>query len=113
MAFEKSQLEELSQLCAGVEVHTEGTYTFVFLRELQFQHKGTSTKVDVLICPQKHDGYPTRIFLSEKFDADGTANWKIYQFLGRNWHSWSWNNIPHDQRLVQILADHLSPLISV
>ena len=78
MAFEESQLAELSQLCAGVEVHTEGTYVFVLLRELQFQHKDTLIKMDVLICPQKHDGYPTRIFLAEKLDANGTANWKVY-----------------------------------
>jgi hypothetical protein len=112
MSFEKSQLEELSRLCTGVEVHAEGSYTFILLRELQFQHGGETLKMNVLICPQSHDGYPTRIFLERKLEANGTANWKVYTFLGQNWHSWSWNNVPQEQRLAQILADHLSPLMS-
>jgi len=112
MTFAESEIKELSQLCTEVEVLTEGTLTFILLRGLQFQHKRELIKIDALICPQKHDGYPTRIFLDRKLEIDGTANWKVYQFLGSNWHSWSWNNIPKEQRLIQILADHLSPLMS-
>lgn len=110
MAFEQSQLDELAHQCEQVSIHTEGQNDFVLLSQLQLETDGRAVVMDALLCPSAHTGYSTRLFLSEQVPGKGN-NWKQHQILGRNWHTWSWNQVPETQRLVQILASHLRALV--
>src|SRR5207245_11021163 len=62
--------------------------------------------VDGLLCLQQHGGYTTRLFLSAPVSGRG-ANWSTHSIVSRTWHTWSWNNVPANQRPAEVLAQHL------
>lgn len=55
------------------------------------------------------DGYQTRLFLSVPVSNRG-KNWKVAQILDRQWHVFSYNNVPPDIPPVEILLNHLGGL---
>jgi hypothetical protein len=55
------------------------------------------------------DGYTTRLFLSSPFVHKG-QNWTVHRILDKTWHTFSYNNVPPDLRLIEILANHLKVL---
>jgi len=101
------QLEELRRLCPGAQELPQGGTEYIFLPALK--HPCAPGTLDALLCPQQHSGYPTRLFLSAPITGKG-ANWSTHTILGRTWHTWSWNHVSSDQRLAEILAQHLRAL---
>ena len=73
------------------------------------QVAGTERMLDCLLCPVQHGGYTTRLFLSERLTQRG-QNWSVHNILGREWHTWSWNDVPPTLPLMQILLAHLGAL---
>lgn len=103
------QLTELKSSYGDAKVLAEANFEFVYIPKLKFVSDGKEVEVEALLCPQMRDGYSTRLFLSAPFTNKG-QNWTPHQILGRSWHSWSWQNVPPDQRLVQMLLCHLKAL---
>ena len=99
-------MDELKQICAAVHEMPEGGINYIYLPSLKVSE---SEVVDALLCPQQHSGYTTRLFLSRPIPGKG-ANWSVHTILSRTWHTWSWNNVPANQRLAEILAQHLVAL---
>lgn len=104
------QLIELEGCYGEAKVLAEANFEFVHLPKLKFLSDGTEVEVEALLCPQMRDGYSTRLFLSVPFTGKG-QNWTQHQILGRSWHSWSWQHVPAEQRLIQILLCHLKALL--
>jgi hypothetical protein len=101
------EMDDLRRLCPGAQEMQEGGATYVFLPGLK--HPCAPGTVDALLCPQQHNGYATRLFLSAPVSGRG-ANWTVHTILSRTWHTWSWNHVPANQRLAEILAQHLRAL---
>jgi len=100
-------MEELRQICPDAQELGESGITYIFLPCLK--HPCASGTLDGLLCPQQHGGYTTRLFLSVIIPGKGN-NWSTHTILSRTWHTWSWNNVPADQRPAEILAQHLRAL---
>lgn len=88
---------------------TDGGISYVYLPELTITTDGQERQLEGLLCPAKHGGYSTRLFLSEPI-SHRQANWTTHFIYGRTWHTWSWNNVPADWPLPQILAAHVRAL---
>ena len=109
MKFPAEQLEHLKGLCESVRVVQEGGTSYVHLEKLRFRVGGANQVSDAILCPTAHSGYLTRLFLSAPFPSKG-ANWSVHQVLGRPWHTWSWQGVPADLPLLQMLLCHLDAL---
>ena len=83
--------------------------TYVYLPNLNITTDGQTRSLDALLCPVQHGGYTTRLFLAEPIPNKG-QNWTIHVILSRTWHTWSWNNVPANLELLQILSAHLRAL---
>ncbi|NJA08331.1 hypothetical protein HC024_21765 [Methylococcaceae bacterium WWC4] len=108
----EENLDGLRKVCDGAKVMPESGIDYIFLPELEVITTQTSRKIDALLCPAQHpSGYMTRLFLAEPFPGSGQSNnWTQHRILERNWHSWSWQNVPATQSPAQILAAHLRAL---
>ncbi len=87
----------------------EGGIGYIFLPQIKILVAGTYRVLDALLCPGLHNGYTTRLFLSAPVPERG-ANWTQWQLLGRTWHTWSWQNVPANLPLMQIVLEHLRAL---
>lgn len=103
------QLATLAAICAQAQVMTEAGIEFVVLKRLKVRVNGQVHELDALLCPRAHSGYATRLFLSQRFPQKGN-NWTVHQLLGRQWHTWSWQGVPADLPLLQMLMCHLDAL---
>lgn len=103
------QLAPLETVCARAQVMTEAGIELVALDQLKVRSNGTAHVVDALLCPTTHSGYHTRLFLSQPFPQKAT-NWTVHQLLGRPWHTWSWQGVPANLPLLEMLMCHLDPL---
>jgi hypothetical protein len=89
---------------------SEGAIDYVYLPRLPLSKHCGPQPVEGLIRPGPGpDGYTTRLFLSSPCPGRG-QNWTVHQILAKTWHTFSFNNVPADLRLVEILANHLRVL---
>lgn len=100
---------DLLTLCDAAEIQSEAGIQFIYLRQLRFRVNGVVRVVDALLCPTSHSGYTTRLFLSQPVQ-EKAANWSVHQVLGRPWHTWSWQGVPANLPLPQMLLCHLDAL---
>lgn len=107
--MDTQQFEDLKAFVPDAIVMRDGAIDYVFLPWFKVQVAGTERVLDCLLCPVQHGGYTTRLFLSERLNHRG-QNWSVHNILGREWHTWSWNNVPPTLPLVQILLSHLGAL---
>ncbi len=105
----EAQLQSLQAVCAGAAIKQEANYMFVFLPSLQVQVGDQTKTMDALLSVQAHSGYTTRLFLAEQI-VERPVNWSQHQILGRNWWTWSWQNVPETLPWIQILLSHLRAL---
>jgi hypothetical protein len=105
----EDRLSPLRSLCESVQALQEGGLQYIFFKNLRIRVAGATHVVDALLCPMANTGYLTRLFLSAAFPQKG-ANWSVHQILGRAWHTWSWNGVPADLPLLQMLMCHLDAL---
>ena len=107
MVIPEEAMQELRQICPGAQEMLEAGITYIFLPGLK--HPLGHGTLDGLLCLQQHSGYTTRLFLSAVIPGKGN-NWSTHTILSRTWHTWSWNNVPANQRPAEILAQHLRAL---
>lgn len=109
MSAPEEQMRALREV--NPEAHTlkEGGTSYVSLPKQPIQVGEQWRLVDCLLCPSKHGGYDTRLFLAEPI-RERALNWKVEAILGRGWHTFSWNGISASQPWVQILLAHLAVL---
>jgi hypothetical protein len=101
--------DALLAIYPDAEVMTESGITYIFLPALKILSNGNILQMAVLLCPQAHSGYESRLFLQQLVTGKG-SNWTVHNILGRAWHTWSWNHISANLSLTEILANHLRAL---
>lgn len=101
------EMEDILRLCPHAREMQEGGVCYILLPALK--HPLGQGEIDALLCPQQHSGYATRLFLSAPISGRGN-NWSVHNILGCAWHTWSWNHVSPNQRLAEILAQHLRAL---
>lgn len=103
-----AELAPLKRLSAKADRWSEGGKVLIFLPSLQFEAKGKPVVRDALLWPHERDGYPSRLFLSERAPSHQALNWNLsFNLQGREWQSWSWKDVPNTIPLSGILAGHL------
>lgn len=101
------QFDLVQRVYPDAELWSEGGQPFVYLPKLQFASAVGKVQADVLLCPQAHPGYPTRLFLSQKLEGT-KANFNSNPVIGgRSWHGASWDGVPASLPWLEILACHL------
>lgn len=106
---QENEIGTLTSMCPEAAVMTDAGIDYVYLPKLKVKSANTFHTIDALLCPAKHGGYMTRLFLSEKISGRGN-NWSVHSILGRTWHTWSWNNVPDTLSPAQILSAHMRAL---
>lgn len=109
MIQDAAEIEALRPLCSGAVPMAEGGTNYVFLPGLKVTVGDAPRELDGLLCPTQVGGYTTRLYLSESVH-ERQSNWNCSTILGRSWHTWSWNNVPANIPLVQMLLEHLRAL---
>jgi hypothetical protein len=92
-------------------VTTEGGHDFVIVPSLRFDSNGQEYEMLTVIVPEQVSqlgGYTTRLLLERA--TTKPVNWTTVPILGRSWSTWSWNNVPSNIPLLEILGNHLSAL---
>ena len=88
----------------------EGGVNYIYLPRLRLPAGCDPAQVDGLLRPEPGpDGYTTRLFLSHAFPSKG-QNWTVHRILDKTWNTPSFNNVPADARLIEILINHLNVL---
>ena len=110
MTVAEIDLADLQQLCSGATAMQEGGVQYVYLPSLKLPKTCNPRVVEGLLRPGPGpDGYTTRLYLSVAFAGKG-QNWTTHKILDKTWHTPSFNNVPADLRLIEILANHLNVL---
>jgi len=111
-AEREAELSALRGLCDEAKLIHEGDVLFVHLSQLRFDCCGEIHKCDALLSPYEVaalGGYTTRLLL-ETQPNKSSLNWTVVTALGSQWHTWSWQGIPSDWTLIEILSNHLKAL---
>ena len=111
MLFPEDQIAELKQLCPDVQLHEEAGCAFLLLPGLNLPEGCRPRTLDALLCPTPRDGYPSRLFFSEKVTSPTERNWNAtgIRIAERSWTAYSWKANPN-LRLAQMIAAHLGAL---
>jgi hypothetical protein len=107
-----ASLRPIAQVCDGkVSFKTEGWRQLILMEKLRFRVGQSEHIMDAILC-LNHDNptYPTKLYFAANVGGEG-LNWNETAYLlGRNWHTFSWRDVPTDQPYFDILAAHLSAL---
>lgn len=108
---EDSALAEIAAICDGeVRYMEEGERRYIYMEGLRFSVGGAEKRMDALLCLNyPNPTYPTKLYLPEKLGCGLNWNETAY-ILTRHWCTWSWRDVPPDQRPIEILANHLKAL---
>lgn len=104
-------LRRIEALCDGqVSRMTDGGRDLLYMEGLRVLVQGKEHKVDALLClNHTNPTYPTKLYLSQNLGAGLNWNETAY-ILGRQWHTYSWKDVPANRPLIEILAAHLAAL---
>lgn len=105
MSADEAQLETLRAISPQASLHQDPNGLCVLLPKAKIQTASGLIEMDVVLCPKGFPGYVTRLLLQHKVDKAG-LNWQMAMAIGRNWHTWSWNNVVPDQPWLRIFAEH-------
>ena len=110
IAVKEDDILEIRAVCPDAAPMQEGGAVYVYLPKLLLPAGCDPPEVEALLRPgQGPDGYTTRLFLSHAFPSKG-QNWTVHHILDKTWHTFSYNNVPSDLRLIEILANHIKVL---
>lgn len=102
----EEELDELRAICQDPRRLVDGPLQLIYLKHLRIPIDDQEFLVpEALLCLSSHEGYTTRLFLSER--PPKALNWSVITVLGRAWHKWSWQGVPPNQTPAQILVQHL------
>jgi hypothetical protein len=105
----EDQVAELKPLCRSVVEIEQNAQPFLYMEGLRLPAGCEPAAVDALLALHGRDGYPTRLYLQSPIRQRG-ANWSVVCLLDRTWHTWSWKDVSANQRVAQVLAEHLRGL---
>ena len=114
MKFPQDQIDELKSSFPNVKLGVEGNMSYFLITGVDLPTHCNPKIVDVLLCPYETDGYPSRLYYSERIQRaphpqKQPTNWQdARRILEKNWHVLSWK-IPNGMslRLLQMVLAHL------
>lgn len=106
MMIQASHFDELRAVYPDAQIVSEAGADYVRIPNMSVMTGGHQRNLTGLLCPTRHGGYETRLFLSERIPERGN-NWTTAYINGSAWHVWSWNGVPSHMTLLQILSAHL------
>lgn len=101
-----AEFEKLREIYPSAQIEREGGHSVVLLPKARFLSAGCELRMDLLLHPFSHCGYPTRLFF-ERQVAERGQNWGQHCVAGRQWWACSWNNVPADMSWPAMLSAHL------
>lgn len=106
--FPDDQIQELKAIYGdGIKKIVDLGFPYFLIPNLQLPDGCTPGVVDGLLCPVQKDNYASRLFVSEKVQFQGKANWNgNVRVGGRNWFAVSWKTVG-SLRLSQMVVVHL------
>jgi hypothetical protein len=106
-------LGALKRFSSDASTFTEAGLRYIHLPKLGLPTGCTPSEADGLLCMDARDGYPTRLFFSERIATTArTLNWHMtVTVAGTVWHAFSWNGIPSSESL-EVLLGHLNAFVS-
>ncbi len=105
MRDKAKEFESIREAWPDAQLRGEGGSPAVFLPNFRFESAGATVTMDLLLYPQKHGGYVTRLFFRKQLSR--APNWTTHFVCGETWWTPSWNNVQPDQPWTSILANHL------
>lgn len=112
MIFPEDQVDELKSIAPILRYTEEGSYTYIFIENLQLPEGCTPSIVNALLCPTPREGYESRLFFSVQITGCPVRNWNgNIRVLGTNWFAISWRTLG-GLRLRDMLIVHLKALQS-
>lgn len=113
MELAADQLDEMREHFSKVMVAAEANKPYILLSPLVLPAGCSPESVDGLLCPTDRDGYPSRLFFSQKITGGRAGlNWNAdgIRILERNWFAFSWRTNRDNLRFWQMVLDHLAAL---
>jgi hypothetical protein len=109
---EPLDLTGLETVSSGITTFTEGGQRYVHLPLLRLPDGCNPAATAALICMDTRDGYPTRLFFAQPIASRTSLNWRpTTAIAGKQWYSFSWNNVPSSTRPVEVLIGHLTAFV--
>ena len=102
---EAAEFARLKELHEAAQLMREGGNPAVFLPAFGFQGDLQDQRMDLLLYPQNHAGYATRLFF-ERARRTGN-NWGPHRVCNRDWFAPSRQGVRADQPWLAILMAHL------
>ena len=92
MNFTDEQIDELSRVFPDTTQYNEGGVDYFLIPQLALPQGCSPAVADALLCPTVRDGYPSRLFFSEKIETPTSRNWNSLdvRIIERNWNGFSW-----------------------
>lgn len=84
--IQENQMGPFTSLCPEAVVMADAGINYIYLPMLKIRSAHTVLRIGALLCPVKHGGYTTRLFLSEIIPGRGN-NWTTHSILGRTWYT--------------------------
>lgn len=108
MSFEE-QVNDFLLIFPRAKQYTEGGFQYLFIQDVELPLGCSPEKVNVLLCPQLRDGYPSRMFLSQVVTGCPDRNWNCQnvRILDNNWFAISWMTSP-DLTIKEMYYTHLN-----
>jgi len=110
MPFSDDEVAELKHFFPDVQGAKEGGITYLLLQNAKLPQGCQPGSMDLLLCPNERDGYPSRLYFAQKLQQPASLNWNgNCRVLERNWCAFSWKVEP-GLRLAQMIQAHLRAL---
>ena len=106
MTDENNEYEKLRWLHKSAKLIREGDNPVVLLPQFAFRSDKHDVRMDLLLHPAAHSGYPTRLFFERKL-KEWVGNWSQHYVVDRQWWARSWKDIGTDMEWPSMLCAHL------
>ncbi|MGO9601988.1 MAG: hypothetical protein ACLQAT_01045 [Candidatus Binataceae bacterium] len=103
------EFDSIRQAWPEAQFRADGSKPAVFLPNFCFESAGTTVTMDLLLYPQQHGGYVTRLFFRKQLSRG--PNWTAHFVCGETWWTPSWNNVHPEQPWTSMLANLLKAVV--
>ena len=100
------EFKKIKRLYEAAKLVREGGNPVVLLPQVTFQSAGREIRMDLLLYPAAHGGYPTRLFFERQIEGRGN-NWTEHCVVGKSWWACSWGGVEANMSWPSILYAHL------
>lgn len=109
MTVTEAGIVGIKAYCNNLSTFTEAGIQYFYLEDMKLPASCTPSTCNGLLCPTTRDGYPSRLFLSQKIACPFPRNWNAENVrIGENdWFAFSWNT-GEGLTLPEMLAAHLA-----